>query len=326
VLGIGGGTLYLSGFWTLGDNPSEFVGDVQGVDNIAAPSTVKIFNAQYRQRLPGRRLELMFGLYDVNSEFDVSKRGNLFFNASFGIGPSFSGSGVNGPSIYPTTAPAIRLESDWSRTLTVRTAVVNGIAGDPEDPYGTRVEFGGGALLVAEVDHHAQESDDRKLAFGAWTYTALMRSVEERLVGRSASRTKRSYGFYAIADYPVWRGAGGTPEIGVFCRAGHACPEANRILWFVGGGFTFRGTVLFRETDRLGVGFVTAFNGGDYKNAIERLGRPVENAETTIETTGLFGICSGVSIQPDIQYVINPNTDPAIRNAVAVFLRLNAEL
>ena len=326
MMGISGATLYVSGFWTLGDNPSEFVGDVQGVDNIAAPGTVKIFNAQFRQSLFGRRLRLMLGLYDVNSEFQVSGQSNLFLNASFGIGPPFSESGINGPSVFPTTAPAIRAEGDLSSMVTLRVAAVNGIAGDPSDPYGTHVDFGGGALLVAEVDRHSSDSDDKKLGLGAWTYTALMNGIEEKTLGEVASRSRRSCGFYALGDYPVWRDANDKREVGLFGRIGHASPGANRIAWFVGGGVTFQGRILFQENDNIGVGFVTAFNGSDYKDAMNGLGRTVENAETTFEMTGLFGVCNKVSVQPDIQYVINPNTDPTIKNAVAVFLRLKVQL
>ena len=326
LMGVTGGVVYVSGFWTLGDNPSEFIGDAQGVDNIAAPNTAKIFNAQYRQSLFNRRLRLMLGLYDVNSEFQVSERSNLFLNASFGIGPTFSESGVNGPSVFPTTAPAVRIEGDPSSTLTFRVVAANGIAGDPADPYGTHVIFGGGAMLAAELEHHAPGSDDRKLALGSWVYTALTPGIEQGDFGRPVSRSQRSYGFYALGDYPVWQDASGKREVGIFGRIGHASPGANRIAWFVCGGVTLEGSLLFGEDDNIGVGFVTAFNGSGYKDAMDRLGAPVENAETTFEITGQFGVCRQVSVQPDIQYVINPNTDPAIGNAVATFLRLNVQL
>lgn len=50
-------------------------------------------------------------------------------------------------------------------------------------------------------------------------------------------------------------------------------------------------------------------------------GLPVTHAEKTIELTYLIPVNSWLALQPDLQYVISPNTTPAIRDAVALQLR-----
>jgi len=45
------------------------------------------------------------------------------------------------------------------------------------------------------------------------------------------------------------------------------------------------------------------------------------NAETAIELTYLLQVNSWLAIQPDLQYVVTPNTTPTIRNAWAFQVR-----
>jgi porin len=51
-------------------------------------------------------------------------------------------------------------------------------------------------------------------------------------------------------------------------------------------------------------------------------GLAVTNAEKTIELTYLIQVNSWLALQPDLQYVIAPNTTPAIPNALAFQLRI----
>jgi porin len=50
-------------------------------------------------------------------------------------------------------------------------------------------------------------------------------------------------------------------------------------------------------------------------------GIPVNRAETAIEATYLAQINDWLAIQPDVQYVVRPNTDPTIKDAFVFQLR-----
>jgi porin len=50
-------------------------------------------------------------------------------------------------------------------------------------------------------------------------------------------------------------------------------------------------------------------------------GLPVTSAEKAIEITYLMQLTKWLAVQPDLQYVIHPNTDPTIANALAFQLR-----
>jgi len=51
-------------------------------------------------------------------------------------------------------------------------------------------------------------------------------------------------------------------------------------------------------------------------------GLSVTNAETAIELTYLIQVNSWLALQPDLQYVIRPNTTTAIPNAWAFQMRV----
>jgi len=44
-------------------------------------------------------------------------------------------------------------------------------------------------------------------------------------------------------------------------------------------------------------------------------------SEVTLELTYLAQFASHLAVQPDLQLVMNPNTDPGAKNAVAFILR-----
>ncbi|HEY5627542.1 MAG TPA: carbohydrate porin, partial [Nitrospira sp.] len=99
-----GATFFLYGLGLYGANPSQNVGDVQGVSNIGSPNDWKLFEAWYQQNVFQERLSILAGLYDVTSEFDVVRSSSeLFVHGSFGTGPDLGLSGKNGPSTFPTT-------------------------------------------------------------------------------------------------------------------------------------------------------------------------------------------------------------------------------
>ncbi|MDQ3482646.1 MAG: carbohydrate porin, partial [Pseudomonadota bacterium] len=110
ALGWRGATLFAYGLYNNGEPFSDdLVGAVQGVSNIeTGVGAARLYEAWIEQRFASDRASVKLGLYDLNSEFDAIEAAALFLNPSHGIGPDFSQSGRNGPSIFPVTSLAIR--------------------------------------------------------------------------------------------------------------------------------------------------------------------------------------------------------------------------
>lgn len=320
LAGLKGGMIYILPFWTFGGDPSDMVSVAQELSSIEAPNTWKVYEAWYQQELFDSRFSALFGLYDLNSEFENINRANLFINSSFGIDPEFAQTGANGPSIFPTTALALRLEGLVSNTLTARSAVFNGVAGDPSDPYGTHVMFNDGLLLVLEIDYTG--IGNSRFGIGTWMYSSRTKGIFDEELDRPGLGRKRNKGIYFLGEYSLYSDESLARELGVFARAGYTDPYLNRVCYFVGTGVTMDGLLSRKYDNTLGLGVVSAFNGKDYKDAQMQLGNAVDNAETIIEATLLLQVQKHVQIQPDIQYVFNPNTDPTIKNSLVFAFRV----
>lgn len=115
-----------------------------------------------------RPLTLRFGLYDLNSEFDMSDSRSLFIHSTHGVGHDLGQTGENGPSIFPNTSLGLRAAWEPGANWRLLAAVLDGVPGDPDDPTRVRIHLSGeeGALNVAE----AQWSGARigTLSIGHW--------------------------------------------------------------------------------------------------------------------------------------------------------------
>src|ERR1700737_4866801 len=127
---------YIDGLWIHGGQPSNFIGDAQGVSNISAPSAIKLYEAWGQKNFLDSQFSALAGLYDLNSEFYRLQSAGLFLNSSFGIGPEFSKSGREGPSIFPNTSAGARFTIKPIKQIVFRTAVLDGVPVDRRN--GTR--------------------------------------------------------------------------------------------------------------------------------------------------------------------------------------------
>jgi porin len=345
LVGWHGATMYLSGLGIHGGQPSDFAGDAQGVSSIQASPTWTLEEAWVEQNLFGNHFSALVGRYDLNSEFDRAHTADLFLNASFGVGPEFSQSGRAGPSLFPDTSLGARVEVKPIASLVIRGAVLDGV---PVERGATWNVFakGDGLLLVGEtaflyrpptegqprkrprrlrLGRQAQLPPyDAKLAVGVWHYTATFPDLSETRDGTPVPH-HGSTGAYAIGDAMVYRDAA-AHRVRVFAQAGLGDPRVNRFGLYTGGGLSFAGAICGRENDQIGLAVAAARNGSHFVDQQRSVGQHVGRVETTLELTYLAPITSWLSIQPDLQYVINPNTDPGVPNALVGFIRIELAL
>ena len=289
------------------------VGDTQSISNLDGPAGVRLANAWIAKDFAGRA-GLKAGIVDLNTEFDVQSTAALFLNASFGIGPDFSQSGENGPSIFPATG--LGLTGWWLPYghWQLKAGVFEGTPGNPGHPG--RMDFAftpdEGALLVMEVRNHL--TPDFVIGAGSWRYTRSFDAIDPARGPLSGNA-----GYYAIADgllyaAPEGEGAG----LKGWVRIGFADDRINPIGATVNGGLVY--TAPFgRGADQTGISFAHARFGESARQALA-----LGVGETAFEATYSFGLTSHLSIQPDFQYVMSPAGDPAIEDAIVMGSRITA--
>ena len=325
VLGWSGARVFLYGLGNRGGNPSSHVGDAQGVSNIETFDTWKLFEAWFEQQLFDARLSLLLGLYDLNSEFDYAETGQLFLHSSFGIGPDFSLSGKNGPSVFPTTSLGVRLRVQPDPAWYWQTAVLDGVSGDPDDPGGTQVIFGAhdGVLVASELAYlrepQALSGGDGKYALGAWVYSD---GLDENGTDGRAACCGGAYGLYGLAEQVVYRHpTDPRRELALFVRLGFADARVHQFGVYTGGGLVYTGLLSWRPEDRCGFGIAAAHNSGRFRRIRRAAGQAVTDAEIALELTYRAGLTAWWAVQPSLQYIVNPGTQPGLADAVLVGLR-----
>jgi porin len=273
------------------------------VSEIAGPSRWRLQEGWIEQRLAGDRVGLLAGRYDLSTEFYLLPAAAVLINSSFGTGPEFSESGRKGPSLFPDTDIGGRLEVKPLPSLVLRTAIFSG-------------------FVIGEI---AWVPQDGKIAVGGWAYTGTFDDLSRTDGNGGPIRHHGSGGVYAIAEYPVLRLDGDSARrVTLFAQLGLGDGRISRFAAYTGGGIVVSGPWAERPGDQLALGVAAAHNGNEYIQLQRREGLRAERSEVTIELTYRFLATRWLYVQPDMQFVINPDTDPSRRNALVAGVRLTA--
>lgn len=314
LAGVPGMTLYVEGLNIHGGHPSSLAGDAQGVSNLEGPARSTLYEGWIQQNLFGDRLSILVGRYDLNTEFYRLQSAGLFLNSSLGIGPEFSQSGRNGPSIYPNTSSGVRIAWKPARGVVLRAVAFDGgllvaesaylfrTASKDDSPHNPRFRLG----RMAGLPPYAA-----KIALGTWHYRGKYADLSEPIQHRGST------GAYLLTDVTVYK----DPErparrINLFGQFGAGDARVNRFARYTGAGIVTSGLLNARENDELGVAIAVAHNGGHFAAAQSSAAR----SETTLECTYLAPLTSHLAIQPDVQYVMHPDTDRTRKNAFVASL------
>jgi porin len=123
-----------------------------------------------------------------------------------------------------------------------------------------------------------------------------------------------------ILEQMVHRGLG---EVGLYGRAGFAPPDRNASGLGFDGGVNWEGFLPGRDDDIAGVGFAYAGLTGGAIDELRREGVEAAGAEMVVEATYQAVVTPWLSVQPDVQYVIQPGADRGLGNALVVGCRVS---
>jgi porin len=327
-------TASLYGMLLHGARPESLSGAAQGVSSISGKSGLHLDEAWIQRNFDHDRFSFLAGLYDLNSEFYRARAASLLINPSFGVGPEFSQSGPASVPAFPNTSLAMRVQYKFTPGLVGRAAVLDA------QPFsgGTTnaVTIGGtGALVVGELAYVERPEEQRrragrlrtgrfaelapyqdKYAVGLWHYTATFQDLSTAEVHHGSN------GAYLLVDRLLTRTRReGAVKASSFLQLGLGDERVNRFGSYVGTGVHVSAFSQARPKDEIAVAIAWARNGSHYMTEQTQLGTPVTRAETIFEVTYLLPISDAISLQPDVQYIVHPNTDPALGNALNLLLR-----
>lgn len=321
----------VSGIGTFGRDPGDGAASIHAPSNLAATPTGTLLEAWIERNFLSGRLALLGGLYAVDSEFDVKETAGVFMNGGFGTGLELSETGLNGPCVYPATCLGVRARYQPDESRYAQLAVLDGGAGDPDQPHGIQIHLrrDDGLFLIGETGLQPGADAGRflRVALGAWHYTADFENIVQPAAPAPVRTSSGTYGAYALLEGSLYSEPGQVVQgLSGFLRIGFADDTVNPVGRYAGAGLVYTGLLPARDDDVLGLGFSAAFVGDDFREAQARAGSPVDKRELAIELTYWMPLMPWLSLQLDAQYISNPSADPGLDNAMLFGLRYQITL
>lgn len=299
-----GGTLFAYFLNTHGKSLSQYVGDLQGSDNIEADAHSRLHEFWYAQQLGN--FTILIGQHDLNAEFCATEYGGAFLNGSFGIQADVS---ANVPvSLFPVATLATVLKYEFEMGLSVLAGVYKGDPGDQDtNPNSVNWQYdeAEGTMNILEIQYLKEKED---AFFGSYKVGAWFHSMDS------------SYGIYGIVDQKIISEVADKNQgLGVFTQVGMAPHKTSFIDFYASFGLNYIGLIKGRDDDILGL----AFNNASVSNVFSDPDTGVQmGVEKVIEFTYQAVIGEFLTIQPDLQYVINPGANSSLENSFLGILRI----
>lgn len=315
AIGWKGATAHVQLLNNSGATPNDDVGTLQGVDNIeVARQRARLFEAWVEQGF-GDRGSVRAGLYDLNSEFYANESAGLLLAPAFGIGSELAATGPNGPSIFPSTALAVRARWTPNEHVYAQAAVLNANAGVLGDPGGVHTAFDNGVLLIAEAGWEGRG----KVAFGTWRYTDKQDDIRVLALSGDPAHSAAK-GAYVLLERQLTGGEDGVRKTTAFARLGASDGDTTAFKGGWQAGLLVEHVFESRPDSAFSIGVNQAFLSGKYRDNALDMGQRLTSAESAIEVTysDKFG---PVTIQPDVQYVKHPGADRGIGHALVAIVR-----
>jgi porin len=353
AFGWPGGTLYFSTLQTHGQSLSPYYLDnLQQANSDEGPNQTVLFEAWFDRLFASTNMDLKIGQISIDGDFIVNPSTGLFLNTMASWPAVISYDTYDGGPVTPFAAPGVRLQYQEDGRSYLAGVFNDNPTGSSSadmmqdhDQSGVRFNLNTGALFLAEFQQAVTMPGGLAGVYklGFWYDTAKFPdqrlgtdrlSLADPASNGSPLQRRGNESVYAVMDQTVWQ-AGAARHVNVFATV-MGSPGPQSLLSFSGtGGVTLIDPLPGRDNDSAGVDFgVTRVS--DAAQAFARdtarfsgLPVPARSFEYLVEVTYLAQMTPWLSLQPDLQYVVNPGggvpdpADPAqrLRNELVVSAR-----
>jgi porin len=318
-----GGTFLVRGLSVHGDTPSfnadQTTWDLQPGSRIEGPSRVGLFEYWYRQQIG--KFAITVGSHDMNSQFAVNIYARNLINTSFGIFPSIALPLAH--SIYPTTNETVLVQWAPVQKFSLQTAVYNyNPLSLQDDPHNIRWNLASGKIFsISEFRYHQIKDSVETGVYkiGVIYYDGALPSLADPT--QKISGLSGIYGsFYQLLKSSDLKNLNG---LGAFGQVGYVPGNQNKVNFYASMGLNYKGLHQNRPNDEITAGFV-------YSEINEAL-RLTDvgywtKSRMAIQFNYKFVLRNNITLQPDVQYLINPGGNTQNQNTLIGLLRFSLDI
>lgn len=353
LVGLHGGNLHAASALIHGRQFSpRHIGDFNKVSLIDFQNTFRLWELWYEQRFLKDKVSLKFGQLAVDKDFLVPTVSRVFQNQTFFF-PTLAFNVFDIPAPFPQLqhslasspfgAPGVRLRVDPTERFYVQ---VGAYDGNPDMGYtGTRVNLNDneGALFYFETGFKLnQREQDTGLPgnykIGGFLHTDEFADNYETLGGffglshGNAPLHSETFGAYLLAEQTLFREVGredpAQQGMSAFFRLAGAPSDRNLTEFEIDGGLVYKGLFPSRDWDSIGIAASYLQMSKELRRAQRDANTIVPGAfptlvdyEAVIEATYKAQITPWFTIQPSIEWALNPGGTRGNRDAVAFVLQ-----
>jgi porin len=322
LAGLDGLTFDASMDWASGSDLSHDIGNEFTVAQAFEGDQARLTNMFLQQLLSDGRLDLKVGRFSTGADFLTSPIDVSLVNDA--LNPILFAVQANVPGV--TADP----NATWGGRVIARPTGALALAAgafysDPHLDQATAngTEFGisgsAGYFVIGEAGYLVNAEIGALGMPGRYRAGGYYDSNQYVYLSNPGRQQTGNYGFYVMAEQMVYREGGpGSPKgLSLFAAFIYAPQERINVMpWFASAGASYRGLVPGRDRDTAAFAL---YYGGFSRDL------PGQTYELVLEWT--YGIAVGrrITVQPDLQYIINPGGLSSIGNAVVLGMQLLVE-
>lgn len=318
AIGWRGGSFNTTWVWIAGGSPTtNLTGALFPASGTEAPTGFRALDLWLQQSFFDKCLTLRAGLFNIDRDFTLCESGSLMLNAAFGWPLLYNGS-LGGPPAYPFAAPGLYGSLAPGGGWKFQAAVMQGDVWPPgENPTNFYWRFNrmNGLLCAGQ----AQFAWNKAPLPGTAKVGALLNTGYSDYDNQSGAAWGNSF-FYGIIDQTLWREPGCCADcpqgLSWFNRTGFSgTPDRSVIGLLFNTGLVYDGLVPARDKDAAGIGLVWTQLSPDQAAQFQGSNR---GTEMVFEATYQAQLTPWLSLQPDVQFIVQPGGSTAVPNALLI--------
>lgn len=289
----------------------DYMGDRQTLDSYDFRTMNQLSEYWYQQVWKDGTYRLKAGKQDANAEFCGLAHGFDFLNTSFSIMPTMG----RFPT-YPEPAMGITAAISPTDWMTVKNGTFDGSGKGSTSGFDTAFNKRSGVYNISELEFKPTIKDlPGRYIGGYWFHT---NDIQELTASANAKTFDKNIGCYTAFEQMVYKENKENEKdmqgLTVIGQCGWAPEDRNDVSKYFGGGLHYKGLIPKRDADILGLGTAIAGFSNRLKSIDGRSGQ-----ESVIECFYRIKITPWMYIQPDLQYIMNPNG--SLQNSFAFTMR-----
>ena len=307
------GEFFFSGIYQYGRNLS---GDYLHVNtltsSIAGEESERIDQLWYQQGFFDNMFKIKLGQVAAVNEFGATDFFDILFNDELGYSPNAIFN--TRQPFSPAGKPGIIFWGDLSDITPGLYAKAGAFTayGNPYRPDSNGVyyydDFNHGIAESFEIGYKEQKTSYD----GVYKIGLNANEAAEYTNPATGQLYHGDYNIYGIVEKTVYHPVGTDGKLDtkkgldlLFQVVGEP-GDRNPLQYEFTAGGRYTGLIPSRPTDKIGFGLIYSDNADSYSDANENAGGPGLGGETTLEADYQFNPAPWLSIQPDVQYIIDP--------------------